>query len=206
MTKVKICGITSAACAVSAINAGADALGFIFAKSPRQVNIEKASKIIQRIPPMIPTIGVFVNASKKDVLNAIKKCCFNAIQLHGEEDDNYCNYFKKYCKIIKAIRVSDKKSISIINKYKNVDAFLFDAFSKSMYGGTGKTLPLEIVSDLKMSKPYIIAGGINSKNVLGIIKKCRPYAVDVSSGVEETPGKKSKSKIIDLINVVRKIK
>ena len=205
MTKVKICGITSARDALWAIKAGADALGFIFADSSRKVTVEQVAKIQKQLPPLVPIVGVFVNAPTKEVLAAIKACHLAAIQLHGEEDDNYCNFFKKYCKIVKTIRIKDKSSLQALRLYKNADAFLFDTYQADAYGGTGKIFSIDAIIDLNISKPIIIAGGLKKNNVKQVIQQINPFAVDVSSGVEKSPGKKSESLMIDFIRVVRKV-
>ncbi|MBU1043230.1 MAG: phosphoribosylanthranilate isomerase [Candidatus Omnitrophica bacterium] len=203
MTRIKICGITQEKDAVAAVALGADALGFIFAKSPRRTSLVQAKKICAALPPFISKVGVFVNAGQQDVLKAVKYCGLDTIQLHGDESDKYCAFFKKYCKIIKAFRVKDKSVLKVVSSYKNVDAFLFDAYDPECYGGTGKIFAHDLLKNVKFSKPIIISGGINPENVEKIISLLMPYAIDVSSAVEKQPGIKDLKKLKALISAVK---
>jgi len=197
--KVKVCGITNINDAIGSIENGADALGFIFAKSPRRISITAAARICLKLPPFVTRVGVFVDAPKKEVMHAVRSCHLDALQFHGAEDDKYCEFFKKYCKIIKAFRVKDKTSIDLVQNYKSPDAFLFDSYVKGLAGGTGKTVALQLLKNKKFKKPIIIAGGVTSSNVKKIIKFLKPYAVDVTSGVERNPGKKNIAQVRNLI-------
>ncbi|MBU1087750.1 MAG: phosphoribosylanthranilate isomerase [Candidatus Omnitrophica bacterium] len=204
MTRIKICGITREIDALAAISLGADALGFVFAKSPRRISISLAKKISAALPPFISKVGVFVNAEKQDVLKIVQACNLDAVQLHGDESDKYCAFFKKYCKIIKAFRVKDKTVLKAVSTYKNVDAFLFDAYDPERYGGTGKIFVHDLLKNVKFFKPIIISGGINPVNVKKIISLLKPYAIDVSSAVEKQPGIKDPQKLKALISAVKK--
>jgi phosphoribosylanthranilate isomerase len=203
MTRIKICGITQKKDAAIAVALGADALGFIFVKSPRQVSLFQARHICAGLPPFVSKVGVFVNASKENVLKTIQYCGLDTVQLHGNESDKYCAFLKKYCKIIKAFRISDKASLKPINTYKSPDAFLFDTYVLDSPGGTGKTFAHKLLKNLKFSRPIIISGGLNSANVLKVIKLLKPYAVDVSSGVENKPGEKDIKKLKAFIAAVK---
>ncbi len=204
MTRIKICGITQEKDAQAAVALGADAIGFIFAKSPRKINMSLAKKICDALPPFISKVGVFVNAKQRDVLKAVQYCGLDTIQLHGDESDKYCAFFKKYCKIIKAFRICDKKSLIVVNTYKNADAFLFDAYVLGCYGGTGKTFSHDVLKKQKFLKPVIVSGGINSQNAGKTIKLLKPYAIDASSSVEKQPGIKDIKKLKALISAVKK--
>ena len=203
MIRIKICGITQVEDALSAIALGADALGFVFAKSPRKISLSKAKKICLALPPFVSKVGVFVNSKQEDVLKSIKYCGLDTIQLHGDESDKYCAFFKKYCKIIKAFRICDKKSLMIVNTYKNADAFLFDAYVPGCYGGTGKTFSPDLLKKQKFIKPIIVSGGINLQNSGKTIELLKPYAIDASSSVEKQPGIKDIKKLKALILAVK---
>jgi phosphoribosylanthranilate isomerase len=204
MTKIKICGITNIKDADSAVSLGADALGFVFAKSPRQLNMVQAKQICVNLPPFVSKVGVFVNESKNNVLKTIKYCGLDAVQFHGDESDKYCAFFKKYCKIIKAFRIQDKAAFKAINAYKNPDAFLFDTYARDCYGGTGKAFAHNILKDVCFFRPIIISGGITVLNVKKVIRLLKPYAIDVSSGVEKQPGIKDIKKLKAVISSVKK--
>ncbi|MFH1459284.1 MAG: phosphoribosylanthranilate isomerase [Candidatus Omnitrophota bacterium] len=202
--KVKICGITNLADALNAADLGADALGFIFAQSPRQITPDQAAKIIKKIPPFVSKVGVFVNNSRKEILSILNKCPLDVLQFHGEETDNYCAFFRKYCKIIKAVRVINKTSLGILKKYSNIDAFLFDTFKKGIYGGTGESFDWKILKNIKTKVPVIISGGLNLNNLKTAIKLTRPYGVDICSGVETRAGKKNIKLIAQIIEFIQK--
>ncbi len=204
MTKIKICGITNYKDALNAVKYGAHAIGFVFADSPRRITPAKAARITKKIAPFISCVGVFVNAPKKQVLNVINNCRIDTVQFHGDEDNKYCAFFQKYCKIIKAFRIKDSYSLKQIGGFRNVDAYLFDAFDKIKRGGTGNTFDRNILKNKKFGKPIIISGGLNSANVSGIIKEFTPYGVDVSSSIEYKPGKKNARLMRDFVKNVKK--
>ncbi|MFH2139086.1 MAG: phosphoribosylanthranilate isomerase [Candidatus Omnitrophota bacterium] len=205
MPKVKICGITNKRDALNAVKLGADAIGFMFAKSPRRISVDTAAGIIKELPPFVSTVGVFVDADKEKVLSILKKCKLDVLQFHGQENDNYCLFFKKYCKIIKAFRLQDHNSLKLIRKYKNIDAILCDSFDAKKIGGTGKVFKWDLLKGVKFNKPLIIAGGVSSINAKGIVGLLAPFALDISSGVESSPGKKSERMMRDFMNEVNKI-
>ncbi len=203
MLKIKICGITNTLDALKACQYGADALGFIFAKSPRKVSPKTVKEIVKRIPPFIAKVGVFVNADKAHVLRMIKNCSLDTLQFHGEETDNYCAFFQKYCKIIKSFRIKDKYSVELIKSYVHTDAYLVDTYSKNVYGGTGRTVSYNLLKNEQFKKPLIIAGGINEKNFRKIANLLHPFAFDASSSIEIRPGKKDLKKMQSLIKKVK---
>lgn len=188
MTKVKICGITNLEDALKAAYYGAWALGFIFyKKSPRYVSPSKARKIIEALPPFVTPVGVFVNLKERAVRDICKFARIQTLQFHGEETPVYCKRFKDH-KIIKAFRVKEKFfDISDTVKYK-VDADLFDTYQEGLAGGSGKTFNWDFVKGRKMGRPFILSGGLNPENIKKAIEAVSPYAVDVSSGVEKSPG------------------
>ena len=203
MVKVKICGITNYKDAEAACRYGADALGFVFAKSPRRVSAAKAKKIMGKIPPYVARVGVFVNEKKSRVLKIARECRLDCLQLHGDEDPDYCKGLKKYYKIIRAVRVSGKASLKCLKRY-DVDAFLLDSCVKGKAGGTGKNFDWGLAAEAKRSgKPLILAGGLDAANVAAAIRKVRPYAVDVSSRIESFPGRKDHNLMKRFINKAR---
>ncbi|MFH1062370.1 MAG: phosphoribosylanthranilate isomerase [Candidatus Omnitrophota bacterium] len=204
MIRIKICGITQKKDADAAVSLGADALGFVFAKSPRQVSMFQTKQICAGLPPLVSKVGVFVDANKDNVLKIIQYCGLDTVQFHGNESDKYCAFFKKYCKIIKAFRIADKAALKAVKTYKSPDAFLFDTFVQDCYGGTGKTFNHNILKNMKFARPIIISGGINLSNAAKIIKLLKPYAVDVSSSVEKQPGIKDIKKLKAIIAAVKK--
>jgi len=202
MTRVKMCGITNLRDALSAVELGADALGFVFAESPREISIKKAERIIERLPPLITTVGVFVNEMPKVVIETAIKCSLDVLQFHGEELPGYFfNFFLG--KIIKAFRIKDKSSLRRLPQYKMVDAYLLDAYLPGKRGGSGKTFNWDLALEAKKYKqPIILSGGLTPQNVREAILKVKPYAVDVSSGVEKEPGKKDYRKMKKFIKAV----
>ena len=191
MVCVKICGITRAEDALLAASLGADAVGFVFADSPRKMTPQKAANIIDELPPFVKTVGLFVDESAERVENVIKNCRLDALQFHGDETPDYCKRFYGNKKIVKAFRMEGEETLSRLAAYRDVDAYLLDAYSPEKKGGTGKTFNWELVVEAKkFNKPIILAGGLTVDNVKEAVEIARPYAVDVSSGVESAPGKK----------------
>jgi len=194
--KVKICGITNLEDALLAVKWGADALGFIFAPSPRRVGVEVAKEIISHLPPFIITVGVFVNERRERVAEIAEYLHLHVLQFHGEETPQYCQGFPQ--KVIKSFRVKDEGILEVIPRYR-VDAYLLDTYSPSSWGGTGKTFNWEIAKDAKRYGRIILSGGLNPDNVQEAIKVVSPYAIDVASGVEESLGKKDPEKLKSFI-------
>ena len=203
MVKVKICGITNLEDAIASVIAGCDALGFVFyKKSPRYITPKKARKIIRLIPKDIRKVGVFVNAPEKNIREIARKCKLDLLQFHGEESPEFCCKFKGY-KIIKAFRVKDKINLVDILSYKTF-ACLFDAFTKTKFGGTGKAFDWKLLKGIrKLKRPVFLSGGLNTQNVKEAIKIIQPQWVDVSSSVEMGPGKKNYKKVKQFIEAVR---
>ncbi len=205
MVRIKICGITNFEDASAACSFGADAIGFVFARSPRQINSEAAKSIIDRLPPYITTVGVFVNEDKGRVNKIAKDCNLTCLQFHGGEKPEYCGEFTDRYKVIKAVRMRDKKSLTALKKY-DVDAFLLDSFVKGRRGGTGVKFDWKLAVEAKRcGKPVILAGGISIENLNEAIRRVAPYAIDVSTAVERSPGKKNHTLMKRLIENVRSI-
>ncbi|MCP4266033.1 MAG: phosphoribosylanthranilate isomerase [Candidatus Brocadiaceae bacterium] len=202
MTKVKICGIKNLNDAIFAADYGADAIGFVFAKSKRRVSKEKARAIVRKLPPFVTTVGLFVNETVENMEAACRFCGLDAMQLHGNELPGILNKLKDF-KTIKAFRIQNERDISPIKKYKP-NAILLDGYSENKMGGTGTTFDWRIVKKLEISIPIIVAGGLTHLNVSQAIKIVKPYGVDVSSGVESRPGEKDKRLIRKFIDAAKR--
>lgn len=193
MTKVKVCGIRSLEDALAAAEYGADALGFVFyGKSPRYIEPEEAAAIIEKLPPFVTPVALFVNAHEDSVRAVIRVTGIEVIQFHGDERPDYVSSFSQ--RTIKALRIKDEQSIADMHSY-DVNAILADAYSPDAYGGTGKTFNWDLLSGIQASERIILAGGLGPENVAEAIRKVSPYAVDVSSGVEASPGVKDHDKL-----------
>jgi phosphoribosylanthranilate isomerase len=188
--RVKICGITNVQDALGAVEAGAWALGFIFhKKSVRYISPGKVRAIVGALPPFVVPVGVFVNEKEAAVRHICRLTRITTVQFHGEESSGYCRRFKGF-KIIKAFRVNDSFDFKSVIPY-TADAYLFDTFSEAAAGGTGKTFNWDILKHCKFDKPVILSGGLNPGNIRQAVEAIHPYAVDVSSGVETSPGNKA---------------
>ena len=186
--RVKVCGITRIEDALFATELGAHAIGLVFAESPRRISPEKAADIVRHLPPFVSAIGVFVNEEADRVRQIVEQCGLSAVQLHGDETPDYARGLPEV-KIIKAVRVKDRSSFDGVDRYQ-VSAFLLDTYSKKARGGTGETFNWELAKEAELPAPFILSGGLNPENMGEAIRAVRPYAVDVSSGVESEPGKK----------------
>ena len=200
--KIKICGITNSTDAETAIEAGADALGFMFFKdSARYIEPEKARAIIREVPPFIAKVGVFVNTSRDEVLKTIEATGIDTLQFHGDELPEACRGFG--LKTIKAFRVQGKDMLQIMPRY-DVDAWLLDSFVAGERGGTGKTFNWDLaVHANSLGTKIILAGGLNPENVARAVAQVDPYGLDVCSGVEVSRGKKDPKLIATFIQRAR---
>lgn len=199
MVKVKICGITNLEDALAASEYGADALGFVFyKKSPRSVSCADAKAIIKKLPPYITCVGVFVNEDKERIRKIAEQTGIHVVQLHGDEPPSACR-ISGY-PVIKAIRVKSLDNMDMIKNYwGKVSAFLLDTYSPQTYGGTGQLFNWEIALEAKQFGRIILAGGLSPENVEQAVRYVKPYAIDVSSGVEEEKGKKDLEKMKQFI-------
>ncbi|MBF0387651.1 MAG: phosphoribosylanthranilate isomerase [Candidatus Omnitrophica bacterium] len=206
MVRVKVCGITRLEDARAAIKAGADALGFVFyRKSPRYISASRALKIIEALPPFVSKVGVFVNERTGAIRDIAGFCALDAVQLHGDEDNHYCHRLKRYgLKIIKGFRVKEDFNISEVSSFR-LDGHLFDAHTEGQYGGGGKVFAWELLKGLHSPVPRIISGGLKAENVVDAIVALKPFAVDVSSGVEVSPGIKDPRKIAEFIRRAKSV-
>lgn len=195
MTRVKICGITTVADALAAVEYGTNALGFVFAKSPRKITTERARQIIENIPPFVAAVGVFVDELAERVMEIALLCRLDTLQFHGRESPEYCHGFDR--KVIKTFRVQDGSSVAQMADY-DVDAYLLDSPAG---GGSGKKFDWNLIKGIKGR--IILAGGLTPGNVREAIMKVRPYGVDVSTGVERSPGRKDHRGMQEFIKNVR---
>lgn len=203
MVKAKICGITNLDDAKVSLEAGCDALGFVFyKKSPRYIAPAVAKKIVSQLPKNAVKIGVFVNEKEKEIKKIAALCKLDMLQFHGDEPPEFCDKFKGY-KVIKAFRLKrcfDEKSVL---RYKPF-AYLFDTFIKSKVGGTGKKFDWRLIRHINgLKRPVFLSGGLSAKNVLDAIKCVHPDWVDVCSSVELRPGKKNHRKVKEFIKAVK---
>jgi phosphoribosylanthranilate isomerase len=203
--KIKICGITNTEDAGVAVAAGADALGFVmYRKSPRWVEPTVARSIIAGLPPFVFPVGVFVNEEAERVRALMDECGFALAQLHGDESALYCQNLGRPA--LKALRLKDRGTFLALAEFQgraNVRGVLIDAFSDQAYGGTGQTVDWTLAQEAARLIPIILAGGLTPTNVAEAIAQVRPYGVDVSSGVEQSPGKKDPNKVKAFIQAAR---
>jgi len=200
--KVKICGITSIADGLAAAEAGADMIGLMFVeKSPRVISLETAAEISRALPPFIIKVGVFVNPAEDLVQRAIADCGVTLLQFHGDETPEFCAQFGMMS--MKAFRIRDAQSLDELPKF-NTEAYLLDAYSAEARGGTGEKFNWDLAIEAKkFQRPIFLAGGLTAENVAEAVRKVQPFAVDVSSGVESSPGKKDHAKVRAFIANVR---
>ncbi|MFA6141664.1 MAG: phosphoribosylanthranilate isomerase [Candidatus Omnitrophota bacterium] len=205
MTKIKICGITNKRDAVGAADLGVDMLGFIFYKnSKRYVEPAMAEDIINELPPRIGKVGVFVDETRQNVISAAEDAGLNMLQFHGNETPEYCAFFKGKYRVIKAFRISTKDDLKHVNDY-DADFVLFDTHKADSIGGTGEIFDWKTLKDFEVLRPVILSGGLTPANISSGIKEVAPYAVDVSTGVESSPGKKDMILIKKFVENVRKL-
>ncbi|WP_232848833.1 phosphoribosylanthranilate isomerase [Amphritea pacifica] len=200
-TRVKICGITRLEDALAAVESGADALGFVFyAPSPRYVEPAVAEAIIKQLPPFVTTVALFVNASVDQVQTTMAQTGIDLLQFHGDESPEYCAQFDR--PYFKALRMSpDIDVVAETKRFSLARGILLDAYRPGVPGGTGEAFDWErIPSDI--DKPLILAGGLDQSNVAQAICQVKPYAVDVSGGVEAAKGLKDCEKITSFMNEV----
>jgi phosphoribosylanthranilate isomerase len=201
----KICGITRIEDALAAVDAGADAIGFVFyAKSPRAVNVQQARAIIAALPPFVTTVGLFVNASRCELGEILDAVPLDLLQFHGDETPADCEgYHRPY---IKALRVKAGDDIAAsCRAYAGASGILLDTYVEGVPGGTGEAFDWSLIPE-GLSKPIILAGGLTATNVAEAIAQVHPYAVDVSGGVEQSKGIKDHAKIRAFIQAVHSSK
>ncbi len=201
MTRIKICGITNLPDAIAATEAGAHALGFVFApSSPRYISPASAGEIIKQLPPFIQAVGVFVDAERGLVNDIIRESGIDTLQLHGQETPSETTGYP--VRVVKAFRISGGADLESLSGYR-VSAYLLDTYVPGLEGGTGKTFDWTLAREARRFGRIVVSGGLREENVGEAIRTARPSAVDVSSGLEDSPGKKSVQKIIRFVEAVR---
>jgi phosphoribosylanthranilate isomerase len=202
--KVKICGMTNQEDVSAAVALGVDALGFIFAKSPRRIDPEAVRILIRSLPPFVVSVGVFVNEAPAEIQAICAYCGLDMIQLHGDEPPELCEELMP--RTIKAFQIKDESHLAEISAYRGkVRGVLFDSYAPEMRGGTGKTFDWSLaVKGKEMGIPVILSGGLNPDNIKDAISAVRPVGVDVNSGVEERPGKKDHGLMKNLMEIIRR--
>ena len=203
MTRTKICGITRVQDALAAAHSGADALGLVFyEKSPRHVTVPQAAQLAAEIPPFVTLVGLFVNPAAEYVREVLRQVPLDVLQFHGEEEPVFCAQFGR--PYLKAIRV--RAGVDLLQcaaRYRGAQGLLLDAYVEGTHGGTGASFDWALIPhDLPL--PVILSGGLHPDNVAQAITQVRPYAVDVSSGVEANKGIKDASKVAAFINEVKR--
>lgn len=204
MVKVKICGIKTLQDVEFVNRQKPDFTGFVFySLSKRYVSLITARSLKAKLNKKIKSIGVFVNAPPEEIAAAAELGIINMVQLHGDETNAYIAELRKICTlpIIKAVRVREEADIKKAAFY-NCEYFLFDTYSTASYGGTGRQFDTQLLKGIKINKPYFLAGGLNAGNVRSALKGLKPYAVDVSGGVE-SGGSKDETKIKNFIKQVK---
>jgi phosphoribosylanthranilate isomerase len=197
-TRIKICGVTNLDDAKVAIDAGADAIGLVFyEKSPRYIAINSAEHIIKNSSPFINYVGLFVDANESYIRKVLQRVAIDTLQFHGQESEQACAMYNK--PYIKAIRMTDDIDLSEqCEKYSSASALLLDTYVKDVPGGTGLSFDWSLIPE-DLTKPIILAGGLDETNVKNAISQVKPYAVDVSGGVEIEKGIKDPTKIMNFI-------
>jgi len=204
VTRIKICGITRAEDALSAANNGADAIGLVFyQRSPRHINVAQAKLLAGTLPPFVTVVGLFVNAEAAFVREVLANVPLDMLQFHGDETPEYCAQFDR--PYLKAIRV--KVGVDLLqcaSDFRSAKGLLLDAHVEGIPGGTGTAFDWTLIPK-QLPLPVILSGGLDAENVATAIKQVRPYAVDVSSGVEAGKGIKDAAKVAAFINEVKQI-
>ncbi|OLU19102.1 N-(5'-phosphoribosyl)anthranilate isomerase [Pseudomonas sp. PA1(2017)] len=204
VVRSKICGITRLEDGLAAVVAGADAIGLVFyARSPRAVSVEQARAIVAGLPPFVTTVGLFVNMPQRDIEAVLAAVPLDLLQFHGDESAADCEVLGR--PYIKALRVRAQDDVAaLVDAYPSARAVLLDTFVDGVPGGTGQAFDWALVP-AKLSKPVILAGGLTPGNVAAAIAQVRPYAVDVSGGVEASKGIKDAAKVKDFVRAVRAV-
>src|SRR5690554_280782 len=203
-TRVKICGLTRVEDIKAAVASGADAIGLVFYQpSPRAVTIEQAEILARHIPAFVSLVGLFVNPLEAQVRDVLKRIPLDLLQFHGDESSGFCGQFER--RWIKAVRVQRAGQIEkAFNDYQLASGLLVDAWDPVRFGGTGQSFNWDLIPP-ERTLPLILAGGLSSDNVFGAVKKVRPWAVDVSGGVEKSKGIKDIEKMSEFIKEAHRV-
>jgi phosphoribosylanthranilate isomerase len=202
--RIKFCGITNLQDAIESERLGVDALGFVFYKpSPRYIDPLVAAQIIKKLSPFVSTVGLFVNATQQEVSEISEHTKIDVVQYHGDESPDYCESSSKPW--IKALRVGGGEDlVREVRRFRNAKAILFDSYDVERYGGTGALFDWSLIPK-KVACPTILAGGLDTKNVVEAIRRVEPFCVDVSGGIEASKGVKDRVKMEDFVAEVNKL-
>ncbi|MBR8826439.1 MAG: phosphoribosylanthranilate isomerase [Gomphosphaeria aponina SAG 52.96 = DSM 107014] len=203
--RVKICGITKPAQGKAIAALGATALGFIcVAQSPRYVSLTQIRAIVKELPPKIDKIGVFAHASQEEIVEIASATGLTGVQLHGDESPEFCNSLRQLLpgrEIIKAMRIKTQESLSLTLNYINcIDTLLLDAYHPQLLGGSGRTLNWDILAKWQTTFPWFLAGGLTPENIKVALSQLQPDGIDLSSGLERSPGDKDLKRVTLLFN------
>ncbi len=200
--RIKVCGFTRVEDAEAAARLGIDAIGLVFYdKSPRHVSIAQAQAIIAALPPFVTVVALFVNAAREEIEAVLAQCAIDVLQFHGEEPPEFCRSFHR--PYLKAVRVQPGSDLAAYAaQYHDARGLLTDAFVEGAHGGTGKTFDWTLIP-AQLPLPLVLSGGLDEHNVADAVRRVRPAAVDVSSGVEAGKGIKSPQRVAEFVAAVR---
>ncbi len=203
MVKVKVCGITNPEDALTATDSGADAVGLVFAESPRKLSVEKAREIAAALPDGVLKVGVFVDEEPAEVLRIVTEVGLDYVQLHGDESPETVTILRgEGVKVIKALRVQSAGSLGAMDEYE-ADLFLLDAWSEKARGGTGERFDWELAKSHGGRGNIVVSGGLTPENVREAIRFFEPYGVDASSSLEDAPGKKNGERVRRFVSAAK---
>jgi phosphoribosylanthranilate isomerase len=203
MVKAKVCGITTPEDALTAASSGADAIGLVFAESPRKVSLEEAREIAAALPEGVLKVGVFVNEEPEEVLRIAREVGLDYAQLHGDETPETVTFLREGgVKVMKALRVRDEDSLAAIEGY-GADLVMLDAWSEKARGGTGERFDWALAKSLRGRGNIVVSGGLSPENVREAISFFEPYGVDASSSLEEAPGKKNEERVRRFVSAAK---
>jgi phosphoribosylanthranilate isomerase len=203
MVIAKVCGITNPEDALTATCSGADAVGLVFAESPRQLSVEQAREIVNALPDGVLKVGVFVDEEPEEVLRIVREVGLDYVQLHGDESPETVTFLRgEGVKVIKALRVGGAESLVVMDDYE-ADLFLLDAWSEKARGGTGEKFDWELAKSRGGRGNIVVSGGLTPENVREAIRFFEPYGVDASSSLEDTPGKKNAERVRRFVSAAK---
>ena len=203
MVKAKVCGITNPKDGAFAAESGADAIGLVFAESPRKVSVEEAREIAAALPDGVLKVGVFVNEEPEEVLRIAREVGLDYVQLHGDEAPETVTFLREAgVKVMKALRVRDEGTLAALDGY-GADLVMLDAWSEKARGGTGERFDWALAKSLRGRGNIVVSGGLSPENVREAISFFEPYGVDASSSLEETPGKKDEERVRRFVSAAK---
>ena len=203
MVKAKVCGITNPEDGLFAAKSGADAIGLVFAESPRRVSVEEAREIAVALPDGVLKVGVFVNEEPEEVLSVAREVGLDYVQLHGDETPETVTFLREGgVKVMKALRVRDEGSLAALEGY-GADLIMLDAWSEKVRGGTGERFDWALAKSLRGRGNIVVSGGLSPENVREAISFFEPYGVDASSSLEDAPGKKNGERVRRFVSAAK---